>query len=194
MRLTSLVLLVTAVLVGWSMPAQAHTSLISSDPTEGARLESVPERVVLTFTENLREPSEAGVIVDGKAIDSKVQVDGPRVVVTPSADAPDGAYEVNYRVVSADGHPITGTIAFTVTNPDAVANEAPADEGTPTTVPSEQISADPADPTETAADAKDDSVWSSPLVLGALVVVVVLAIGGATVLRRRSTSPDDDRS
>ncbi|WP_153303070.1 copper resistance CopC family protein [Aeromicrobium choanae] len=176
------------------MPAQAHTSLISSDPTEGARLESVPERVVLTFTENLREPSEAGVIVDGKAIDSKVQVDGPRVVVTPSADAPDGAYEVNYRVVSADGHPITGTIAFTVTNPDAVANEAPADEGTPTTVPSEQISADPADPTETAADAKDDSVWSSPLVLGALVVVVVLAIGGATVLRRRSTSPDDDRS
>lgn len=173
------------------MPAQAHTSLISSDPTEGARLESVPERVVLTFTENLREPSEAGVIVDGKAIDSEVQVDGPRVVVTPSDDAPDGAYEVNYRVVSADGHPITGTIAFTVASAGSVVNEAPADEGTPTTVPSEEISPDPA---EAAADAKDDSVWSSPLVLGALVVVVVLAIGGATVLRRRSTTPDDDRS
>ncbi|WP_206680007.1 MULTISPECIES: copper resistance CopC family protein [Aeromicrobium] len=175
------------------MPARAHTSLISSDPTDGARLEAVPERVVLTFTENLREPSEVGVSVDGKAVDAEVQVDGPRVVVTPSSEAPDGAYEVNYRVVSVDGHPIIGTTRFTVTDPDAVANEAPADEGTPTTVPSEEISADPADPAETSADAKDDSVWSSPLVLGALVVVVVLAIGGATVLRRRSTSSDDDR-
>ncbi|MET1132082.1 MAG: copper resistance CopC family protein [Aeromicrobium sp.] len=173
------------------MPAQAHTSLISSDPTEGARLESVPERVVLTFSENLREPSEAGVIVDGKAVSAEVEVDGPRVVVTPQADAPDGTYEVNYRVVSADGHPITGTLEFSVTQA-GVASEAPADEPTPTTVPSEEVTADP---TQAAAEeTKDDSVWSSPLLLGAIVVVAVLAIGGATVLRRRSTTPDDDRS
>ena len=173
------------------MPAQAHTSLISSDPTDGARLESVPEQVVLTFSESLRQPSEAGVIVDGKAISAEVEVDGPRVVVTPQADAPDGTYEVNYRVVSADGHPITGTLEFTIASAAGIATEAPADEPTPTEVPSEEISPAPTDATD---DVKDDAVWSSPLLLGAIVVVAVLAIGTATVLRRRSTRSDDDHS
>lgn len=171
------------------MPAQAHTSLISTDPTEGARLASVPEQVVLTFSENLREPSQVGVAVDGEAVEVEFQVDGPRVVVTPPSDAPEGAYDINYRVISADGHPVTGTLSFEVAQAAGIATEeAPADDE-PTATQSPEAATNDA-----AADAEDDSVWSSPLLLGVGVLAVVLAIGAVTVLRRRSVTSDHDRS
>lgn len=188
-RAISLVLLVTSALLGWSMPAQAHTSLISTDPTEGARLASVPEQVVLTFSENLREPSTVGVAVDGEEVEVDFQVDGPRVVVTPPSDAPEGTYDINYRVISADGHPVTGTLSFEVAQAAGIATEeAPAgDEPTATQSPETATN-------DAAADAEDDSVWSSPLLLGVGVLAVVLAIGAVTILRRRSVTSDHDRS
>lgn len=171
------------------MPAQAHTSLLSSDPTEGARLASVPDRFVLTFSENLREPSEVGVAVDDEPIDADFQVDGPRVVITPPADAPGGAYDLNYRVISADGHPVTGTVSFEVAQAAAIATEEAPDEGEP------GASASPEPATNDAAnDAEDDSVWSSPLLLGVGIVAVVLVIGAVTVVRRRSATSGDDHS
>ncbi len=153
------------------MPAQAHTSLLSSDPSDGARLDAAPQQIVLTFTESLNEPSEASVVVDGTTHDATVQIDGPRLLVEPSGEQPDGAYEINYRVVSADGHPITGTLAFTVGD---VA--APADNTT--------------DPAPAAGDGTD---WLTPVAVG------VLILGGVVLVvllqrRSRSGSADHDRS
>ncbi|GAA3525159.1 hypothetical protein AFL01nite_14040 [Aeromicrobium flavum] len=190
MRLiTPVLLLVTAVLFGWSMPAQAHTSLISSDPTAGSRTEEVPDRIVLTFSEDLRQPSEASLIVDGSALGAEVKVDGPRLVVVPPADAAGGAYQVNYRVVSADGHPITGTHEFTVADQDAVVADEPSATPTAQAAPDEDTAADPKD-----AAAEDDSVLTSPLLLGVLVAAVALGAAAFLLVRGRSSTPDDDRS
>ena len=85
MRPTRLLLLVLAFVVAGAWPAGAHTSLLSSDPADGARLDTAPEQVVLTFSEPIREPSEASVQVDGRTLEARVSVDGPRLVVTPAS-------------------------------------------------------------------------------------------------------------
>jgi methionine-rich copper-binding protein CopC len=158
------------------MPAHAHTSLVSSDPTQGSRTEKVPERIVLTFSEDLRQPSEASLLVDGAALTAEIKVDGPRVVLVPPADAAAGSYEVNYRVVSTDGHPVTGTLEFTVGPEDAVAKD---------------------DTSATAAEepAQDEgSVWTSPLLLGVLVAAVALGAAALLLVRGRFSSSDDDQA
>ncbi|MBC9225086.1 copper resistance protein CopC [Aeromicrobium sp. 636] len=161
------------------MPAQAHTSLVSSDPAQGARLEQAPERIVLTFTESLRQPSEASLLVDGTALTAEIDVDGPRVVVTPPADAADGNYEVNYRVVSADGHPVTGTIEFAVGDADAVVDDEP-------TAGARSDAGD--------SDTDDGSVWTSPLLLGVLVAAVALGVAVLLLVRGRSRTSGHERS
>lgn len=171
MRLTPLLLLFSAVLLGWSLPAHAHTSLVSSDPSEGARLDSAPQQVVLTFSENLNQPSEAGLVVDGTTRDASVEVDGRRLVVTATGERPDGAYQVNYRVVSADGHPVTGTLSFTVGEATAAADdttEVPAD--TENTVP---------------------SMSTIVLIVGLVLVGVALAVLFLRRGRSNTVKPDD---
>lgn len=41
-------------------------------------------------------------------------LDGNTASVAIAGDMPDGAYTVNWRVVSGDGHPISGSVPFTV--------------------------------------------------------------------------------
>src|SRR5690606_20210147 len=53
--------------------------------------------------------------------------------VTMGHDLPGGGYSLNWRVVSADGHPISGVLGFAVDAP-AASSEAPAEA--PTTEPS----------------------------------------------------------
>lgn len=158
-RVLLLLFVVVALGVG---PAQAHTSLVSSDPADGSRLDAPPEQVVLTFSENLRQPSEASLVVDGEAVDASVEVDGSRVLVSPTGDASDGSYQVHYRVVSADGHPVTGTVAFAV----GTGSVAESDSGEP-------------------ADDADGGGVPAPVWWLAGVVVIV-AVAGLALRGRRS--------
>jgi hypothetical protein len=182
--------LVLVALLALAGPAAAHTSLVSTDPGDGTTVDAAPEQVVLTFSENLREPSEASLMVDGDAVDADVVVDGPRLVVTAAQPA-EGAHELNYRVVSADGHPVTGTTTFTVrasgaapaVEPTASEPTVPAQSSEPATTGSGD---EPAD-TDTDADSGGTPVWLW-IVLGA---VVVLGLGAVAVVRARAGSRDD---
>ena len=53
------------------------------------------------------------------------------------AELADGAYTVNYRVVSDDGHPVTGSFAFTVGD----ATAAPTTDATSTSTSSGEVPA-----------------------------------------------------
>ncbi len=170
MRFTPLLILVSAVVLGWSLPAQAHTALVSSDPADGARLDAAPNQVVLTFSEELKEPVEAVVAVDGDQQEWSAAVDGAHLVITPARTPAEGAYTIDYRVVSADGHPVTGALSFTV-------GESAAASGDTTTTPA------------SGSDADEGSVWASPWFLGILGVLAIGVLGGAVaVWRGRSGS------
>lgn len=96
-------------------PAAAHTALSGSTPADGAEVDTVDE-VVLTFNEQLRSGQ---LVVQDEAEKNvhkgKVTVSGTEVKRKVRAELPAGKYTVGYRVISADGHPVTGSLTFTVT-------------------------------------------------------------------------------
>jgi methionine-rich copper-binding protein CopC len=106
-----------ALLVLGSGPASAHASLVGSDPKDGSSHAAAPTTITLTFNENVGNPAFIAVTApDG----TKVKVSGTTAVdgtVTATVADVDkkGRFTASYRVVSADGHPVEGTLHYTVT-------------------------------------------------------------------------------
>ena len=123
-----------------AVPASAHDELTSSNPTDGAALAQPPSAVVLTFEE---PPVELGLQVvvtgpDGQVSSSAPRIDGDDVVTEVQPGAPAGRYTVEWRVTSDDGHPVSGTFAFTATAAAAGATpSAVAASATPSTAPTD---------------------------------------------------------
>ncbi|MGE3287134.1 MAG: copper resistance protein CopC [Pseudonocardia sp.] len=171
-RALAVLLLACAALLGVAAPAFAHTRLQSTDPADGSSLAEAPQRVSLTFNENL--PAEFSTITvigpDGAAYQTgAVTAEGTTISTAVRPLGPAGRYEIGYRVVSDDGHPVEGKVAFTLTAPGPGAAAA---------TPSSAAAA----PTPVAATpAPEDGpppVW--PWIAGA----VVLVAAGVTVALR----------
>ncbi|MBF6328654.1 copper resistance CopC family protein [Nocardia transvalensis] len=117
--------LITALLAGGfallgAGPAAAHSTPVASDPAAGAEIGTGPARVSVTFNENLQPsfPSLTVVGPDGNRWDKgQPAVDGPTVSVPVGDLGPAGKYTIAFRVTSADGHPVSGTRTFTLTQP-----------------------------------------------------------------------------
>ena len=109
-------------LSGW---AQAHPKLLSSTPAEGAE-GTAPAKIELHFSENLMTQfSGAKLLMTAMpgmsahapmAMPAKVSgSDDPKtMVITPSSSLSAGTYQVQWRAVSSDTHPITGNVTFKV--------------------------------------------------------------------------------
>lgn len=114
--------LIALLAIGFTTAAFAHAGVVSTTPEDGDTLDAVPEQVVLSFNEEMNRPSFVSVTApDGTLLaEGEAEVDG-RDLVQPFDD-PDqaGPYLVNYRAVSADGHPITGDFTFEVSEGAAV--------------------------------------------------------------------------
>jgi copper transport protein len=100
--------------------AFAHAELLESSPGRGEQLEQAPRQVTFRFSETV-EASFGGVqVFDGqgqRVDDGKLVRPGGRadsVGTNLKANLPDGTYTATYRVISADSHPISGGIVFTV--------------------------------------------------------------------------------
>lgn len=119
--------------------AAAHTALSDSDPTAESTVDSPPTAITLIFTEDIN-PAFVNVVFSGADgrnwIWGDPRVDGPRVSATVQPDAPPaGSYTVGYRVVSADGHPVSGSYTFTIAGVAAGAPSTSAGPGPTTSAP-----------------------------------------------------------
>jgi methionine-rich copper-binding protein CopC len=97
--------------------AQAHAQLISTTPVDGAVLPTAPDSVTFAFDADLLPGANTVSINDEKAtsvFSARVQPEGASVTVPWPSMLPPGTYQVAYRVVSADGHPVLGAITITV--------------------------------------------------------------------------------
>jgi methionine-rich copper-binding protein CopC len=156
-----------ALLLG-TLPASAHTRLESSDPADGASLDTAPQTVTLTFNEAIPAEFSAITVIgpDGVAYQTgPVSADGGRVSTAVSPLGPAGRYEIGYRVVSDDGHPVTGSVSFTLTTPGTPPTSAVA-------APTTGAAAGPSAPASAAATTAADGgmpVW--PWIVGAVVLV-----------------------
>ena len=123
-------------------PAWAHTRLVSSTPSAGASVEA-PAEVVLVFNDPV-QPGLSALSVTGADGEEHVDGtptsggDGSSVVQALRSPLAPGTYQVAYRVLAADGHPVTGTFEITAVAPaDAAPTPAASTSApTPTPVPS----------------------------------------------------------
>lgn len=180
-------------------PAAAHDELLSTDPADGATLAEAPDAVTLTFGEEVVELGTAVVVVDAagvKLADGPLAVDGAVITRPISQPTVAGKVTVSYRVVSADGHPVTGRFAFTVESAASASATPSEPESSESAEPSESASSESAEPSESgsaAASAPEASPSTTPVssessgsalpwVLGGL---AVLALAGAAVAASR---------
>lgn len=125
-------LLALAVVLVWgaAAPAAAHAELVGTDPVEGAVLPEAPDVVRFTFSEPVRGVPD-GVQVfdaDGEPVASSARTRDQHLLVTLDDEVGNGSLVVAWRVVSADGHPISGTLTFAVGAPSPTVRAPDVDE------------------------------------------------------------------
>jgi len=172
-------------------PASAHSQLTSTTPADGSVLAVPPPEVRFTFDAPLLQDTDTISINDseGNVVKSiHPTPEGDSVAIPwPEGTAP-GQYQVAYRVVCGDGHPVIGAINLTVNGSAPAASAAPA---------SSAAAAAPSQPAATAAAtpvaASDASTSSSgsltPLIIGAAVLGAAVIALIVALLARRGGSP-----
>ncbi|HXH79953.1 copper resistance protein CopC [Nocardioides sp.] len=139
-RLPALFLLgvfVLAALLGTAGPANAHATLVSSDPAQGAVLPEPPERVRFTFSESVAAVPDGVQVFDaaGGDVPSSAAVADDELDVTFPDGLGEGTFIVVWRVVSEDGHPVSGSLSFSVGAPSAEVTQPTTGGAGPTEVP-----------------------------------------------------------
>ena len=164
-------------------PAAAHTGLQSSTPADGETLTAAPDAISLTFSSAIASEFAQVAVTgpDGESVTSgEAAIDGA-VVSQPVSTSGDGAYVVAYRVVSDDGHPVSGQLTFTLTGSGGAATETAPAQPTLATTPAP--SPDTASAVSPAVDSDADSSWGLWLLLAAVGLLFIVATWLA--LRRR---------
>ena len=165
--------------------AAAHTELDTSSPGAQATLAGLPPNATLTFSDSMTQKYAKVAVTgpDGKsAAAGDPQVDGKTVTLPLETGSPAGRYTVGYRVVSADGHPVSGSYTFTVKA-----------AGSPSPSPRAEQSADaPPSPAARAAAQADaageesSGTDTAALVGGGALALTVAAVGAYVARRKRA--------
>ncbi|GAA1937940.1 CopD family protein [Nocardioides hwasunensis] len=119
----ALLLPLAALLVlGSASPAAAHATLVGTDPVEGAVLDTAPEQVTFTFDEAVIGVPAGIQVFDatGAEVAATASVRKAQLVVDLDGEVDEGTLVVVWRLVSADGHPISGSLSFSVGAPSDV--------------------------------------------------------------------------
>ncbi|MFE1878295.1 copper resistance CopC/CopD family protein [Streptomyces diastatochromogenes] len=119
-RLTVLGAGLFLLLLGTTAPASAHAALRETDPADGTVVRTAPRQVTLTFTESVGLLTDSLRVYDpqnrrvrtGEADHAAGRSDTVRVRLPAKLGT--GTYTVAWRVVSADSHPVSGALTFSV--------------------------------------------------------------------------------
>ena len=123
----ALVLLFLAVSLLGMAPASAHTDLVRADPQAGTTVGPLTSVQLEFATPVLPKLAEVEVI-DASGEDhasGKPATFGSKVVTPVRSVDRSGRYELRYRVVAVDGHPVVGSYHFSVAPSAANAESAP---------------------------------------------------------------------
>lgn len=185
-------------------PALAHDQLIGSNPKNGAQLDKQPEWLELEFSGNIQQVgTEIQVNHNGKDVSAgEIAVEGRKVTSALPDDLEPGDYEVVWRVVSSDGHPISGTVKFTINDSNAAGGTTSENEGDNTTTEApaqgtgdnnangenkDNASEANADSTDASATAGEDNNGMSPIAYVAIAIGAVAVVALVIVMFRRKS-------
>jgi methionine-rich copper-binding protein CopC len=147
--------------------ASAHAQLISMSPADGSLVQTAPTEVVLTFDQNMQDVGDGVVVRDPNGVhmeDGKPVILNNTVTETLKPITVPGHYNVDFRITSADGHPVSKQLGF-----DYLVRGTSSAAASPDTAPGS----------------------SSVAIIGVVLVaaVIVIALVAWLVLRRRP-APD----
>ncbi|MBW3086541.1 hypothetical protein KEM60_02766 [Austwickia sp. TVS 96-490-7B] len=113
---SSLLLVAPPAWVATAPAALAHSQLVSSTPANDATVDTMPAAAELVFNEQINADFSQVIVAgpDGAPRSVTPAVSGAKVTAPLPAGLGQGRIEVRYRIVSKDGHPVDGKIAFTV--------------------------------------------------------------------------------
>ncbi|MBP2475484.1 methionine-rich copper-binding protein CopC [Crossiella equi] len=168
-RLLAVLMIAGAAVLGPVSPAFAHNILSDSNPKAKSQVEAGPAEVMLKFDQDVQEgfntltvTGPGGTRWEGGA----PKVSGSRVTAPLRQLGPAGEYTIGYRILSADGHPVTGAVAFTLTKDNG---------GTPST--------------ETASPNAQDAGSSGGLPVWVWIVGAVVLLGGGVAVAMALAMP-----
>ncbi|GAA2334255.1 copper resistance protein CopC [Saccharopolyspora halophila] len=161
-RLITAGALALVALIGTASPALAHNVLVGSDPADGAQVRTGPKEVRLNFDQPVKAGDEYNAVTvigpnGGHWTAGPARVESNAVIAPVRDLGPAGSYTVGYRVLSNDGHPVSGKVGFTLTA---------AGSGTPGQQPSATAS-----PEQSESGSSGMPVW--PWIAGAAVLVLL---------------------
>lgn len=158
------VLLALVAVLTVANPAAAHDELVGSSPAVRADLAEAPAEITLTYSAAIMTEGATVAVFDASGRDwaERAPAIDTNTLTLPVAGLPAAGYVVEWRVVSSDGHPISGTIPFTVGGGAPITSDDVAGAATP-----------------------EDEGAVVPVVVGAVIAVAVIGITLWIVLSRR---------
>lgn len=157
-------------------PAAAHATLEGTEPERGATVAAQPRAVVFHFSEPVElnfsavhvydatgDIVDAGAAVHPGGVGSDVSID-----LRPQLDR--GTYTATYRVISADGHPVSGGFLFSIGEAGAAPTKTVAELAGAATVGRKT--------TTTFAVARAVQYGAIALAVGAFVFLMLPWLGG----------------
>ncbi|GAA1628366.1 MULTISPECIES: copper resistance protein CopC [Brevibacterium] len=189
LRLVFAALVVAAMSVFAASPASAHDQLISTNPEDGAQLDEQPQWLEMDFSGEIQQVgTEVKVMVDGTDVSAgELTTEGTKLTVALPDNLKPGAYNVVWRVVSSDGHPISGDYSFTIGDAEGAGGsvEQTTQAGLGGAVvdnPSET----PEERGQIGESTSGDSGMSMPMIIllavGALAIIVIVVL----LMRRKA--------
>ncbi|MGV7216702.1 copper resistance CopC/CopD family protein [Bradyrhizobium sp. UFLA05-112] len=116
--------------IGFATGAWAHAALVSVEPANGSIVASTPKSVELRYNEAVTPGAIR--LIDGTGKERKealVTAFGETISIALPQDLPQGTAVVSYRVISQDGHPVAGSVIFSIGLPSVTQVPVAADSG-----------------------------------------------------------------
>ena len=167
--------------------ASAHTKIDHTSPAAGESVEAGVQTIAVFFTDKIMNLADSTEIVitdaNGAAVENTC-VDVKNASISVNASLPTaGEYQVAWRTVAEDDHPIEGTFNFTVTgeasNADFVSCQDSASQGN---VVIATPKAEPLMAVEKTSNGETGIAW--PFWVAGLLVI---GVGGFVLVRRKSS-------
>lgn len=119
-RAASVTVIILISSLGFLSNASAHAEIVDSYPIAGSVLTEGPNKVTLTWSEEITTDKSQIRIIDslGEVQDSELSIEntnGSTIATLLLYDnLPNGGWSVTWKVVSADGHLVGGVVPFSV--------------------------------------------------------------------------------
>lgn len=128
----SLALALCLLMLSSAGPAVAHSEAVLIEPPDGSRMDALPAQAAIRTADRLTSAAMVLTRPDARIEELQVTVNGHEAAAVLPTDVPRGEYKLAYRVVSEDGHAVTGAVRFTVTQgaqPDLNGTSEPKSAG-----------------------------------------------------------------